>query len=113
MALFSGIKSHRQVYVPVLVTSFRFSLPFLLLYFFVSQELISFDSLAMHFTLFFISFFFVLTRSAPTAPLDNTTLLNNALEAQQLNAQFQSANGTATGSCNSKRATNLSLSRGC
>jgi len=37
--------------------------------------------------------------SAPTASLDSATLLNNALEAQKLNAQFQTVNSTATGSC--------------
>ena len=60
----------------------------------------------MHFSLFSIYFLFVLTtfvHSAPTAPLDTTTLLNNAQQAQQLNAQFRSAKGTATGPCNSKR----------
>jgi len=57
----------------------------------------------MHSTLFAIIFsLFVLTtfvHSAPTASLDSATLLNNALEAQKLNAQFQTAN-TATGPCN-------------
>jgi len=56
----------------------------------------------MHSTFFFIPFLLALTtfvRSAPTASLSAATLLNNAQEAQQLNAQFQSANSTATGSC--------------
>ena len=69
----------------------------------------------MHFTLFFISSLFVLTtfvHSAPTASLDPATLLNNALEAQQLNAQFRNANSTATGSCTSKRHSSTFLSRG-
>jgi len=49
-----------------------------------------------------ISSLFVLitfVHSAPTPSLDSATLLNNALEAQRLNAQFQTANSTATGSC--------------
>jgi hypothetical protein len=57
----------------------------------------------MHFTLFSIFPLLVLTtfvHSAPTAPLDAATLLNNAQQAQQLNAQFRSANGTTTGTCN-------------
>jgi len=56
----------------------------------------------MHFTLFSVSVFFMLTifvQSAPTA-LDAATLLQNAQEAQKLNAQFKSGNGTASGSCN-------------
>ena len=59
----------------------------------------------MHFTSIFV--LFVLTtfvKSAPTPPtLDAQTLLKNAQEAQQFNAQFQSANNTAaTSPCNSK-----------
>jgi hypothetical protein len=59
----------------------------------------------MHFTSIFI--LFILTtfvKSAPTPPaLDAQTLLQNAQAAQQLNAQFQSANNTAaTSTCNSK-----------
>jgi len=59
----------------------------------------------MHSTLFstFFSLFVLTTtfvHSAPTASLDSATLLNNALEAQKLNAQFQTADSTATGSCN-------------
>jgi len=59
----------------------------------------------MHFTLF-LSLFVLTTfvHSAPTAPIDSTTLLNNALEAQKLNAQFQTAN-TATGSCTDEDTT--------
>jgi len=56
----------------------------------------------MLFTLFAIFSLFILTtfvQSAPTTSLDSATLLNNALEAQRLNAQFQTANSTATGSC--------------
>jgi len=59
----------------------------------------------MHSTLFSTFFFlFVLittfVHSAPTTSLDSATLINNALEAQKLNAQFQTADSTATGSCN-------------
>ena len=74
-------------------------------FFFPSQELAFNVRLTMHFTLLFISSLFVLTpfvHSAPTASLDPATLLNNALEAQQLNAQFRDSNSTATGSCTSK-----------
>ena len=53
----------------------------------------------MIFSLFVLTTF---VHSAPTASLDSATLLNNALEAQKLNAQFQTANSTATGSCTSK-----------
>ena len=42
----------------------------------------------------------IFVQSAPTA-LDAATLLQNAQEAQKLNAQFQSRNGTVSGSCNS------------
>jgi len=52
---------------------------------------------------FALSVLFVLTtfvQSAPTTPLDAATLLNNAHQAQQLNAQFQNANSSATGPCN-------------
>lgn len=62
----------------------------------------------MHFTLFFISFLVALTtfvRSAPTASLSATALLSNAQEAQQLNAQFQSTNSTATASCTNGETT--------
>lgn len=56
----------------------------------------------MHFTSIFI--LFILTtfvKSAPTPALDAQTLLQNAQAAQQLNAQFQSANNTAaTSICN-------------
>jgi len=57
----------------------------------------------MQFALCSIFVFFMLmtfVHSAPTAALDAATLLQNAQEAQQLNAQFQSANGTTSGSCN-------------
>lgn len=57
----------------------------------------------MHFTLSSVSFLFMFTtfvQSAPTQPpLNATELLNNALQAQQLNAQFQSSNSTLTGPC--------------
>jgi len=62
----------------------------------------------MHFRLFFISFLVASTtfvRSAPTASLSAAALLSNAQEAQQLNAQFQSANSTATGSCTNTETT--------
>lgn len=77
------------------------------LWHFISPSAFKLDlhSLTMHFTLFSVIFsLFALTtliHSAPTASLDSTTLLNNALEAQKLNAQFQ-ADNTATGSCTSK-----------